>query len=60
MGNKFKGAMIRKAVQSLKVFPRRVSSGEEAMKLKGVGKSIAKKIDDIIETGAMQRYLRSH
>ena len=35
--------------------PERLQSGEEAQKLDGVGKQIAKKIDEFISTGKLQK-----
>eukprot|EP01119_Soliformovum_irregulare_P023660 TRINITY_DN8310_c0_g1_i1.p1 TRINITY_DN8310_c0_g1~~TRINITY_DN8310_c0_g1_i1.p1 ORF type:complete len:485 (+),score=219.60 TRINITY_DN8310_c0_g1_i1:116-1570(+) len=44
-----------KAATALQLLPSRVTSGKQAMKLDGVGKKIAKKIDEILETGKLAK-----
>ncbi|RHZ80557.1 hypothetical protein Glove_134g214 [Diversispora epigaea] len=41
----------RAAIKSIKDYPKEITSGKEAQKLKGIGKSISDKIDEILETG---------
>jgi len=43
------------AVNSLKAHPKEVPSGKEAKKLKGIGVKICKKIQEIIDTGRLQK-----
>lgn len=45
----------RKAADTLAHHPTRIRSGEEAKKLDGVGAKIAKKIDEFIQTGKLQK-----
>eukprot|EP01129_Flabellula_baltica_P008144 TRINITY_DN3207_c0_g1_i1.p1 TRINITY_DN3207_c0_g1~~TRINITY_DN3207_c0_g1_i1.p1 ORF type:complete len:367 (-),score=76.07 TRINITY_DN3207_c0_g1_i1:9-1109(-) len=57
---KSKGDMIRHnaymmAAAQLKSYPKKINSGEEAKGLKGIGVKIAKKIQEIIDTGQLQR-----
>eukprot|EP01108_Squamamoeba_japonica_P007593 TRINITY_DN6414_c0_g1_i1.p1 TRINITY_DN6414_c0_g1~~TRINITY_DN6414_c0_g1_i1.p1 ORF type:complete len:379 (+),score=90.58 TRINITY_DN6414_c0_g1_i1:158-1294(+) len=44
-----------KAVNSIKRHPHKLTSGAEAQKLEGVGAKIAKKIDEIIQTGKLDK-----
>ncbi|XP_076049218.1 DNA polymerase beta-like [Oratosquilla oratoria] len=45
----------RNAASVLAQHPKRVTSGDEARKLKGVGDKIAKKIDEFIKTGKLEK-----
>eukprot|EP01113_Clastostelium_recurvatum_P048990 TRINITY_DN9008_c0_g1_i1.p1 TRINITY_DN9008_c0_g1~~TRINITY_DN9008_c0_g1_i1.p1 ORF type:complete len:458 (-),score=105.39 TRINITY_DN9008_c0_g1_i1:51-1424(-) len=45
----------RKAVQTLKGHPEPITSGTQAMELPGIGKKIGKKIQEILDTGQLQR-----
>lgn len=54
-GNIYKYSAYRKAASSLASHPVRVQSGKEAMKLDGVGKKIAEKLDEFIQTGELQK-----
>lgn len=45
----------RKAANSIAAYGKRVTSGEEARKLDGVGKKIADKIDEFIQTGKLRK-----
>ena len=47
--------LYRKAASIISKLPERLQSGEEAQKLDGVGKQIAKKIDEFISTGKLQK-----
>lgn len=53
--NIFKYNAYRKAASTLKGLPERVKSGQEARKLPGIGEKIAKKIDEFLETGKLQK-----
>jgi DNA polymerase beta len=43
------------AANSLKAHPHKITSGKEAKKLPGIGAKIAKKIDEILETGVLAK-----
>lgn len=45
----------RKAISVLSNHPTRITSGEEARKLKGIGEKIAKKIDEFLQTGKLRK-----
>lgn len=45
----------RKAASVLADHPTRIKSGAEAKKLNGVGEKIAKKIDEYLSTGKLQK-----
>ncbi|KAK0045407.1 DNA polymerase beta [Biomphalaria pfeifferi] len=45
----------RKAAAALAKYPVRISSGAEAKKLDGIGEKIAKKIDEFLQTGKLQK-----
>lgn len=53
--NIFKYEAYKKAAAVLASHPKRVNSGSEASKLKGIGVKIAKKIDEYYETGKLQK-----
>ncbi|CAL1675724.1 unnamed protein product [Lasius platythorax] len=53
--NVFKYNAYRKAAGTLSALPERVKSGEEAKKLPGIGIKIAKKIDEFLQTGKLQK-----
>ncbi len=44
-----------KATTALQLHHKKIESGAEAMKLDGIGKKIAKKIDEIIATGKLNK-----
>jgi DNA polymerase beta len=54
-GNIVKANAYVKAVNSIKLHPKRLESGAEAQRLDGVGKKIALKIDEIIATGQLAK-----
>lgn len=45
----------RKAASSISSCPTRLTSGEEAKKLDGVGQKIAEKINEFLTTGKLQK-----
>ncbi|CAH1405728.1 unnamed protein product [Nezara viridula] len=45
----------RKAANTIAAYGKRITSGEEARKLEGVGKKIAEKIDEFIHTGKLRK-----
>eukprot|EP01122_Echinamoeba_exundans_P010068 TRINITY_DN3670_c0_g1_i3.p1 TRINITY_DN3670_c0_g1~~TRINITY_DN3670_c0_g1_i3.p1 ORF type:complete len:424 (+),score=58.30 TRINITY_DN3670_c0_g1_i3:4-1275(+) len=51
----YKWRAYNQAVNSLKVHPKRIESGAEAKQLPGVGVKIAKKIQEILDTGQLKR-----
>jgi DNA polymerase lambda len=54
-GDKWRGYAYRKAANILKSLNYKVTSGEEALKLRGIGTSIAEKIGELIETGKLRK-----
>lgn len=55
VSNIYKYNAYRKAASSLASHPVRVQSGKEASKLDGIGKKIADKLDEFIQTGELQK-----
>ncbi|XP_063244396.1 DNA polymerase beta-like isoform X2 [Bacillus rossius redtenbacheri] len=53
--NIYKYNAYRKAASSIATYSTRIKSGEEAKKLNGVGDKIAKKIDEFLQTGKLQK-----
>lgn len=53
--NIFKYEAYKKAAAVLASHSKRVNSGAEASKLKGIGVKIAKKIDEYYETGKLEK-----
>lgn len=53
--NVYKYNAYRKAAGTLSTLQERVKSGEEAKKLPGIGVKIAKKIDEFLQTGKLQK-----
>lgn len=51
----YKYNAYRKAANTLASHPVRIKSGEEAHKLDGIGDKIAKKIDEFLHTGKLQK-----
>ncbi|KAI9099329.1 hypothetical protein DFS34DRAFT_63804 [Phlyctochytrium arcticum] len=54
-GEHFRVLSYRKAIQTIKKFPTRITSGAEARKKFGIGGKIADKIDEILETGRLRK-----
>lgn len=54
-GQKFKGAAYVKVANALAALEDKVESGKACLELKGVGKASAKKIDQFLETGKIDR-----
>lgn len=52
-GEKFKGGTWSKVAKAVRDAEEAITSGKQAMKLKGIGKSSATKIDEFLETGTM-------
>ena len=52
-GNRIKANAYSKACASLRSCGKKISSGKEAQKLPGIGKKIALKIDELLETGGL-------
>ncbi|CAG8683147.1 23942_t:CDS:2 [Dentiscutata erythropus] len=50
-GDIYRERAYHTAIKSISIYPKRITSGEEARKLKGVGYSISAKIDEILNTG---------
>ena len=53
-GNRFKNIAYNKAIAILKSYPTEIKSGEELIKLDGIGKSIAAKITEFLNTGSLK------
>lgn len=53
--NIYKSNAYRKAATTLGKLRERVKNGAEAKKLPGIGDKIAKKIDEFLETGKLQK-----
>ena len=53
-GNRFRTQAYGKAISAIKNVRVPIISGSQAQKLKGVGSKIAKKIDEILETGELR------
>jgi DNA polymerase/3'-5' exonuclease PolX len=51
----FRIRAYRKAAEIIRELDYEVLSGEDAMKLPGIGKGIAKKIDEFLQTGEIAR-----
>lgn len=45
----------RKAANVLAGYPTRIKSGKEAKELEGIGKKIADKIDEFLQTGKLRK-----
>lgn len=52
-GEKFKGGTWSKVAKAVRDAEDKITSGKQAMKLKGIGKSSGTKIDEFLETGTM-------
>lgn len=53
-GNKFKAQAYGKAASTISKLDYVLSSGEEAIKIRGIGKGISTKIQEIIDTGKLE------
>ena len=53
--NAFKANAYRKAATVISKHPTKLTSGEEAMKLPGVGKQIGLKLDEFLQSGTLQK-----
>ncbi|KAG1672953.1 DNA polymerase beta [Nymphon striatum] len=51
----YKYNAYRKAASVLAAHPQRIKNGDEARKLNGIGDKIAKKIDEFLQTGKLQK-----
>ncbi|RLN87293.1 hypothetical protein BBJ28_00014895 [Nothophytophthora sp. Chile5] len=54
-GEKFKGGTWSKVAKAIRDSEEALASGKQALKLKGVGKSSAAKIDEFLETGTLEK-----
>jgi DNA polymerase/3'-5' exonuclease PolX len=52
--NEFRLRSMWKAIQTIKEHQEEIRSGDEAKELKGIGKGIADRIDEIMETGTLK------
>ncbi|KAL3667040.1 hypothetical protein V7S43_007983 [Phytophthora oleae] len=53
-GEKFKGGTWSKVAKAIRDCEKEITCGKDALKLKGVGKSSATKIDEFIDTGTLE------
>ncbi len=51
--DRYRSRAYRNAASELRTYQGTILSGDEAMKIKGIGKSIAAKIDEILATGTL-------
>ncbi|KAI8800316.1 hypothetical protein BJ742DRAFT_842200 [Cladochytrium replicatum] len=54
-GDEWRLISYRKAIQALKRHPKKIMSGEEAGKIRGIGTQMAKKVEEIIVTGGLRK-----
>ncbi|KAG7382366.1 hypothetical protein PHYPSEUDO_004991 [Phytophthora pseudosyringae] len=54
-GEKFKGGTWSKVAKAIRECEAELTCGKDALKLKGVGKSSAAKIDEFLETGTLEK-----
>lgn len=54
-GEKFKGGTWSKVAKAVRESEDKITAGKQAMKLKGIGKSSATRIDEFLETGTMEK-----
>lgn len=54
-GDRWRSYAYRKAITSLKRYPRKISSAEEAKAIRGIGSRIADKIGEILATGTLRQ-----
>ncbi|ETV95858.1 hypothetical protein H310_10900 [Aphanomyces invadans] len=54
-GDRFKGGSYSKVAKAIRDAEDALTSGKQAMKLKGVGKASATKIDEFLETGKIEK-----
>lgn len=54
-GERMKGAAYKKVAKALAETTDEITSGKQAAKLPGIGKSSAAKIDEFLETGAIAK-----
>ncbi|ETI51506.1 hypothetical protein, variant [Phytophthora nicotianae] len=54
-GEKFKGGTWSKVAKAIRDCETKLTCGKDALKLKGVGKSSAAKIDEFLETGTLEK-----
>eukprot|EP00761_Pharyngomonas_kirbyi_P009921 gb/GECH01009939.1/.p1 GENE.gb/GECH01009939.1/~~gb/GECH01009939.1/.p1 ORF type:complete len:376 (+),score=125.17 gb/GECH01009939.1/:1-1128(+) len=54
-GEQFKAKAYRKAIDTISKLDYPINSGKEAQKLSGIGAKIAKKIDEILESGTLKK-----
>ena len=50
---RWKAKALEKALYSIKEYPSKITSGKDVASLKGIGKGIIKRIDEIIQTGTL-------
>jgi len=51
---RWKASALHKALKILKDYPHKINSGKELLNIKGIGKGIISRIDEIIQTGTLK------
>ena len=51
----YKGQAYKKAANTLKMLDYRITSGKDAKKLPGIGQKIGDKIQEILDTGGLEK-----
>ncbi|GLE00442.1 hypothetical protein PINS_up009199 [Pythium insidiosum] len=54
-GERFKGGTWSKVAKAIRDHDEKITSGKQAQKLKGIGKSAAAKIDEFLESGTLEQ-----
>ncbi|KAJ0409118.1 hypothetical protein P43SY_002252 [Pythium insidiosum] len=54
-GERFKGGTWSKVAKAIRDHDEKITSGKQAQKLKGIGKSAAAKIDEFLESGSLEQ-----
>lgn len=52
--HQFRVVQFKKALSSIRSCPNEITSGKQAQELKGIGKGIGTRIDEILQTGTLQ------
>ncbi|CAG8468729.1 1858_t:CDS:2 [Ambispora gerdemannii] len=57
--NVYKERAYYNAIRTISLYPQKITSGEEAKQLRGIGESISRKIDEILSTGTCEKLTES-
>jgi DNA polymerase/3'-5' exonuclease PolX len=58
-GESWKAKAYTKAIEEIKRYPKEIISGKEALNIRGVGKDLSNKIQEIINTGTVSELISS-